>query len=120
MIDEEINVPKGSDETMLKKVLAKHAKHTNFAAPKPKDLNANLVFIVIHYAGAVPYNVSGFLEKNKDALHEVRRRPSLPMLRGHLPPCHAPALVLPPNTCHACRTLSRLSTRRSARSSPSF
>jgi hypothetical protein len=32
-------------------VLAKHAKHPNFAAPKPKDLNAHLVFIVIHYAG---------------------------------------------------------------------
>jgi myosin heavy subunit len=70
MIDEELNVPKGSDETFLKKVLAKHGKHPNFAAPKPKDLNANLVFIVVHYAGAVPYNVTSFLEKNRDALHE--------------------------------------------------
>ena len=70
MIDEEINVPKGTDETMLKKVLTKHEKHPNFAKPKPKDLNAHLVFIVVHYAGAVPYNVTAFLEKNKDALHE--------------------------------------------------
>ena len=70
MIDEEINVPKGSDEGALKKILTKHEKHSNFAKPKPKDLNANLVFIVIHYAGAVPYNVTNFLEKNKDALHE--------------------------------------------------
>ena len=70
MIDEEISVPKGSDESMLKKILVKHAKHPNFQAPKPKDFNANLVFIVIHYAGAVPYNVTSFLEKNKDALHE--------------------------------------------------
>jgi myosin heavy subunit len=28
------------------------------------------VFIVIHYAGAVPYNVTSFLEKNRDALSE--------------------------------------------------
>jgi myosin heavy subunit len=69
-IDEEISVPKGTDETLLKKILAKHAKHPNFAAPKPKDLNAQLVFIVIHYAGAVPYNVTAFLEKNRDAISE--------------------------------------------------
>lgn len=70
MIDEELSVPKGTDETMLKKMLTKHAKHPNFAAPKPKDLNAHLVFIIVHYAGAVPYNVSSFLEKNRDALSE--------------------------------------------------
>jgi len=70
MIDEELNVPKGSDETFLKKVLAKHGKHPNFAAPKPKDFNAHLVFIVVHYAGAVPYNVTSFLEKNRDALND--------------------------------------------------
>ena len=70
MIDEEINVPKGTDETLVKKLHLKHGKNPNFAAPKPKDLNANLVFIIIHYAGPVPYNVTAFLEKNKDALHE--------------------------------------------------
>ena len=70
MIDEELSVPKGTDETMLKKMLTKHAKHPNFQAPKPKDLNAHLVFIVVHYAGPVPYNVSSFLEKNRDALSE--------------------------------------------------
>lgn len=70
MIDEELNVPKGSDETFLKKVLTKHDKHPNFAKPKPKDFNANQCFIVIHYAGAVPYNVTAFLEKNRDALND--------------------------------------------------
>ena len=70
MIDEELSVPKGDDLTLLKKVLAKHAKHPNFAAPKPKDLNSNLVFCIQHYAGLVPYNVTSFLEKNKDALNE--------------------------------------------------
>ncbi len=71
MVDEEISVPKGSDEGFLKKVITKHEKHPNFAKPKPKDLNANLVFVIVHYAGAVPYNVTNFLEKNKDSLHEV-------------------------------------------------
>jgi hypothetical protein len=79
MVDEEINVPKGSDETFLKKVLTKHDKHPNFQRPKPKDLNANMVFVIVHYAGAVPYNVSSFLEKNKDSLHEVRARARLPL-----------------------------------------
>jgi myosin heavy subunit len=74
MVDEEISVPKGSDEGLVKKLLAKHEKHPNFAKPKPTDLNAKLVFIIIHYAGAVPYNVTNFLEKDRDALHEVRAR----------------------------------------------
>jgi myosin heavy subunit len=70
MIDEELNVPKGDDNTLLKKILAKHDKHPNFAKPKPKDLNSQLVFIIVHYAGAVPYNVTSFLEKNRDALND--------------------------------------------------
>lgn len=69
MIDEEINVPRGSDEGFLGKVLQKHAKHPNFARPRPKDKDSRIVFIVTHYAGGVPYNVTNFLEKNKDMLH---------------------------------------------------
>ncbi len=87
-IDEEINVPKGSDLSLLAKVLAKHKSHPQFAAPKPKDLNADKVFIVIHYAGAVPYNVTNFLEKNRDALSEdiqkVVRASSDPVIKGLL------------------------------------
>jgi len=70
MIDEEINVPKGSDLGFLSKVLKAHAKHSNFKKPKPKDLNADKVFVVVHYAGAVPYNCTDFLTKNQDSLHE--------------------------------------------------
>jgi isoquinoline 1-oxidoreductase alpha subunit len=44
------------------------------AKPKPTDLNSKMVFIVIHYAGAVPYNVTNFLEKDRDALQEVSAR----------------------------------------------
>ena len=71
MVDEEIAVPKGSDEGLVKKIIAKHEKHPNFAKPKPTDLNAKMVFVVIHYAGAVPYNCTNFLDKDRDALNEV-------------------------------------------------
>ncbi|GMH53857.1 hypothetical protein TrRE_jg1604 [Triparma retinervis] len=70
MIDEEINVPKGSDTGFLNKATAKHAKHPNFEKPKPKACeDAANCFGVVHYAGTVYYNVANFLEKNKDSLH---------------------------------------------------
>ena len=72
MCDEEINVPRGSDEGFLQKILQKYGdgKHSNFVRPKAnncKDFLKN--FGVIHYAGVVYYNCSNFLEKNKDQLH---------------------------------------------------
>jgi myosin heavy subunit len=70
MLDEEIVVPKGSDAGFLSKVLQKHAKHESLARPKPKELNAQLCFKIVHYAGEVSYNTTNFLEKNKDALLE--------------------------------------------------
>jgi myosin heavy subunit len=70
MIDEEINVPKGSDDTYLNKVKQKHGKHENFVVPKPKQCNdPSKCFGIKHYAGEVFYNVNNFLEKNKDTLH---------------------------------------------------
>ena len=72
MCDEEINVPRGSDEGFLQKILQKYGdgKHSNFMRPKAnncKDFLKN--FGVIHYAGVVYYHCSNFLEKNKDQLH---------------------------------------------------
>lgn len=72
MTDEEINVPRGSDEGLLQKVLAKHAdgKHPNMLRPKARDCKDFLKnFGILHYAGPVYYNVTNFLEKNKDQLH---------------------------------------------------
>ena len=69
MLDEEISVPKGSDEGFLGKVFRDHAKHPRCQRPKPKELNARMCFTVVHFAGEVPYNVTGFLDKNKDSLH---------------------------------------------------
>jgi myosin heavy subunit len=69
MIDEEISVPKGSDDGLLQKCMRDHGKHKNFKRPKPKSLNAQKCFNIIHFAGEVSYNTTNFLEKNKDSLH---------------------------------------------------
>ena len=68
MTDEEINVPRGSDEGLLGKVFKTHEKHESFARPKPRSKDARTSFCVNHYAGAVQYNVLNVLEKNKDTL----------------------------------------------------
>ena len=72
MVDEEINVPRGSDEGFLQKLLNKYAdgKHPNLQRPNVKDVKDFLKnFGIVHYAGPVYYNVTNFLEKNKDQLH---------------------------------------------------
>eukprot|EP01039_Chlorochromonas_danica_P007189 gene7189-7956_t len=93
MIDEEINVPKGSDEGLLQKILSKHAdgKHPNLLRPKAKDCKDFLKnFGVLHYAGPVFYNVSSFLEKNKDQLHSdiigVLQNSTSPLVGKFFPP----------------------------------
>jgi myosin heavy subunit len=73
MIDEEINVPRGSDEQLLSKMFQKHIQHDHFERPKAKNHSKSVMdvlFVVVHYAGPVGYNVTGFLEKNKDQLSE--------------------------------------------------
>jgi hypothetical protein len=71
MIDEEINVPKGSDQGFLKKAISKHESNVNFDRPKTDKQcqDSKNCFGIVHYAGTVYYNVHNFLEKNKDALH---------------------------------------------------
>jgi myosin heavy subunit len=72
MCDEEISVPRGSDDGMLTKIFQRHGdkKHPNCVRPKPKEcLNSQNCFGVLHYAGPVFYDVSGFLDKNRDQVH---------------------------------------------------
>eukprot|EP01041_Mallomonas_annulata_P002807 gene2807-5525_t len=71
LCDEEISVPRGSDEGMLQKIFQKHdGKHPNMIKPKPNACkDAIKCFGILHYAGPVFYNVTNFLEKNKDQLH---------------------------------------------------
>ena len=63
LLDEEVVVPKGSDTGFLSKVLQKFAKHEALLRPKPKELDAQLCFKIVHYAGEVSYNTTNFLEK---------------------------------------------------------
>uniref|UniRef100_A0A8C8BI63 Uncharacterized protein n=1 Tax=Otus sunia TaxID=257818 RepID=A0A8C8BI63_9STRI len=46
-------------------------KSNNFQKPKPAKGKAEAHFSLVHYAGTVDYNISGWLEKNKDPLNET-------------------------------------------------
>jgi hypothetical protein len=79
MLDEEIIVPKGTDQTFLKKINEEHGRNKNERFKQ--ILTSPTKFGIHHYAGAVEYEVDNFLDKNKDTLHativEVRcERPS--------------------------------------------
>merc|ERR1711963_1269589 len=71
ILEEESNFPKATDKTFEDKIKAGHlGKSPPFAKPQSKtDKNAH--FAIIHYAGIVSYNVTGWLEKNKDPVNDT-------------------------------------------------
>merc|ERR1719361_16246 len=71
IIEEESNFPKATDKTLEDKIKTGHlGKSAPFAKPQSKtDKNAH--FACIHYAGTVSYNVTGWLEKNKDPVNDT-------------------------------------------------
>jgi myosin protein heavy chain len=73
MLDEECVVPKGSDLSYAQKLADTHlGKHPNMVKPSPpKGKQAEAHFALKHYAGTVRYNVSNWLEKNKDPLNDT-------------------------------------------------
>lgn len=66
LLDEEIVMPKGSDETWSHKIVQCHNKSDHFQKIMKKDT----AFIIKHYAGEVRYDAEGFLVKNKDTLYQ--------------------------------------------------
>jgi len=73
MLEEECIVPKATDKTYLDKLMSKHlGKNDKFSKPKPaKKGRPEAHFELGHYAGVVPYNVTGWLFKNKDPVNEA-------------------------------------------------
>ncbi|KHJ96159.1 myosin head [Oesophagostomum dentatum] len=73
MLDEECIVPKATDMTLAQKLIEQHlGKHPNFEKPKPpKGKQSEAHFAMRHYAGTVRYNVTNWLEKNKDPLNDT-------------------------------------------------
>lgn len=69
LLDEEIVIPKGSDEKLLEKIFSKHMKKDLLSqAMSRKETNAQSKFVLNHFAGEVAYDIRGFLEKNRDAV----------------------------------------------------
>merc|ERR1719507_1039165 len=66
ILEEESLFPKATDKSFEEKLKAQHmGKSAPMAKPQSKtDKNAH--FAIIHYAGTVSYNVTAWLEKNKD------------------------------------------------------
>ncbi|XP_076442418.1 myosin heavy chain, striated muscle-like isoform X7 [Babylonia areolata] len=74
ILEEECMFPKASDKSFLDKLMSNHmGKSPNFGkAGKPKKAGqVQAHFELHHYAGSVPYNITGWLEKNKDPLNET-------------------------------------------------
>ena len=72
ILEEECIVPKATDTTFKEKLYATHlGKHPSFGKPKPKKGAAEAHFDLHHYAGTVSYNVTGWLEKNKDPINNT-------------------------------------------------
>merc|ERR1719195_770781 len=70
VLEEESLFPKATDKTFEDKLKAGLGKLPSFAKPQSKtDKNAH--FAIIHYAGTVSYNVTGWLEKNKDPVNDT-------------------------------------------------
>merc|ERR1719266_2901230 len=70
ILEEESLFPKATDKSFEEKLKASLGKLPVFLKPQSKtDKNAH--FAIQHYAGCVSYNVTGWLEKNKDPVNDT-------------------------------------------------
>ncbi|KAI1884263.1 hypothetical protein AGOR_G00224640 [Albula goreensis] len=71
ILEEECMFPKSTDTSFKNKLYDQHlGKNNCFLKPKPVKGKAEAHFSLVHYAGTVDYNITGWLEKNKDPLNE--------------------------------------------------
>ncbi|XP_058611322.1 myosin VIa isoform X6 [Onychostoma macrolepis] len=75
ILDEENRLPQPSDQHFTETVHSKHKDHFRLTVPRKSKLTVHRNvrddegFIVRHFAGAVCYETTRFVEKNNDALH---------------------------------------------------
>ena len=70
ILEEESLFPKATDKSFEDKLKTGLGKLPNFVKPQSKtDKNAH--FAIIHYAGTVSYNVTAWLDKNKDPVNDT-------------------------------------------------
>merc|ERR1712187_281999 len=70
ILEEESLFPKATDKSFEEKLKAGLGKCGPCAKPQSKT-DKNSYFAVIHYAGTVSYNVTNWLEKNKDPVNDT-------------------------------------------------
>ncbi|XP_057175658.1 myosin-6 isoform X2 [Triplophysa rosa] len=73
ILEEECMFPKATESSFKAKLYDNHlGKSPNFQRPRPdKKRKYDTHFELVHYAGVVPYNISGWLDKNRDPLNET-------------------------------------------------
>ncbi|XP_050533202.1 myosin heavy chain, muscle isoform X33 [Daktulosphaira vitifoliae] len=73
ILEEESMFPKATDKTFEEKLNTNHlGKSPNFRKPAPPKPGCQAAhFALAHYAGVVSYNITGWLEKNKDPLNDT-------------------------------------------------
>ncbi|XP_008825288.1 unconventional myosin-VI isoform X4 [Nannospalax galili] len=75
ILDEENRLPQPSDQHFTSAVHQKHKEHFRLTIPRKsklavhRNLRDDEGFIIRHFAGAVCYETTQFVEKNNDALH---------------------------------------------------
>ncbi|KAI7804825.1 myosin VIb, partial [Triplophysa rosa] len=75
ILDEENRFPQASDQHFAGEVHSKHKDHFRLSVPRKskltihRNLRDDEGFIIRHFAGAVCYETTQFVEKNNDALH---------------------------------------------------
>ncbi|XP_031220572.1 myosin-15 [Mastomys coucha] len=71
ILEEECMLPKATDKTFKTKLFDHHfGKSVHFQKPTSPE-NFEVHFELAHYAGVVPYNISGWIGKNKELLNET-------------------------------------------------
>eukprot|EP00457_Paulinella_chromatophora_P000053 gb/GEZN01000053.1/.p1 GENE.gb/GEZN01000053.1/~~gb/GEZN01000053.1/.p1 ORF type:complete len:2897 (+),score=759.98 gb/GEZN01000053.1/:46-8736(+) len=75
MLDEEVSLPKGSDESFIAKMHEKFADKKSSEKSSFYDNNRKKpsYFTINHYAGGVEYNSVGWMDKNKDTMPDSLR-----------------------------------------------